>query len=224
MVELHGNKIVYEDNHLLVVEKMPGIGVQEDISGKLDLLTLLKEYIKDKYHKPGNVYLGLVHRLDMPVGGLMVFAKTSKAASRLSDLIRRNEFKKVYYAVICNPIKDNDTLIDYLIKDTNTNMVKVTDKDHGKYSELDYQVIKRCDDLSLVRINLHTGRSHQIRVQFASRGNPLYADQRYNKNAPRNTDIALFAGELSFKHPVLDKVMEFKLELPNRYPFTIFND
>lgn len=224
MVELHGNKIIYEDNHILIVEKMPGIGVQEDESGKLDLLNLLKGYIKEKYNKPGNVYLGLVHRLDKPVGGLMVFARTSKAASRLSEIIRKNEFKKTYYAVVCNKIKDKDTLIDYLIKDTNKNIVSISDKEHGKYSELDYEVIKRNNDLSLVKINLHTGRSHQIRVQFASRGNPLYADQRYNKMAVANKDIALFAGELSFKHPVLNEIMTFKLDLPNRYPFDIFKN
>ena len=117
--------IIYEDNHLLVVEKPINIPVQEDSSKDKDLLTILKEYLKEKYNKPGNVYLGLVHRLDRPVGGVMVFAKTSKCASRLSDQIRKNEFNKIYYAVCMNKINDSGKLEDYLLKDTKTNIVKV---------------------------------------------------------------------------------------------------
>ena len=159
--------IIYEDNHLLVVEKPINVPVQKDSSNDLDLLTMLKDYIKKKYNKPGNVYLGLVHRLDRPVGGIMVFAKTSKAASRLSEQIRNGTFKKEYLAIVCGKVKENGTLEDYLLKDSKTNMVKVNSK--GKKSILEYIRLDYREGLSLVKINLKTGRSHQIRVQFSSR-------------------------------------------------------
>ena len=163
--------IIYEDNHLLVVEKPINVPVQKDNSNDLDLLTMLKQYLKEKYNKPGNVYLGLVHRLDRPVGGIMVFAKTSKAASRLSEQIRNGTFNKKYLAIICGKVKDKDTLEDYLLKDTKTNTVKVDKK--GKKSILNYKRLDYKEGLSLVEIELITGRSHQIRVQFSSRGYPL---------------------------------------------------
>ena len=212
--------IIYEDNHLLVVEKPINIPVQADSSNDLDLLTMLKEYIKEKYKKPGNVYLGLVHRLDRPVGGVMVFAKTSKCASRLSDQIRKGEFKKIYYAVIEGNILPNGLLKDKLLKDTKTNMVKVDD--NGKESELYYKKTNHKNNLSLVKINLHSGRSHQIRVQFSSRGYPLYGDHRYNKNCKDKSQIALFAQEISFYHPITKEKLVYSLPLPNRYPFTLF--
>ena len=173
--------IIYEDNHLLVVEKKPNILVQADDTKDTDLLTLLKEYLKEKYNKPGNVYLGLVHRLDRPVGGVMVFAKTSKCASRLSEQVRTRKFEKTYYAVLCGKAKSSDELVDKLEKDNKTNMVKVSE--NGKEAILDYELIDCKDNMSLVKIKLKTGRSHQIRVQFASRDLPLYGDQRYNKGA-----------------------------------------
>lgn len=215
-------KIIYEDNHLLVVEKPINIPVCEDESKDLDLLTMLKEYIKEKYNKPGNVYLGLVHRLDRPVGGVMVFAKTSKAASRLSDQIRKDELKKKYYAVLCGKAKEHDTLIDNLLKDEKTNTVKVDSK--GKRAELDYELVSYNKelDLSLVDISLKTGRSHQIRVQFSSRNLPLFGDQKYNKKAVVGNQIALFSYQLSFIHPTTKEQLTFKSDLPNRYPFTEF--
>ena len=146
--------IVYEDNHLLVVEKPINIPVQEDSSNNKDLLTILKEYIKEKYNKPGNVYLGLVHRLDRPVGGIMVFAKTSKAASRLSEQIRVKSFKKIYNAVVIGKINESGTLIDKLLKDTKRNIVKVDD--NGKESILKYKLLDYKDNLSLVEIELLT--------------------------------------------------------------------
>ena len=222
MEKLPKINIIYEDNHLLVVEKQVNIPVCEDESKDLDLLTILKKYLKEKYNKPGNVYLGLVHRLDRPVGGIMVFAKTSKAASRLSNEIRKNNFKKTYLAVVENKIKDHDTLVDYLTKDSKTNKVSVTNKKEGKLSILDYTVIDKKDNLSLVEINLKTGRSHQIRVQFSSRNNPLYGDQKYNKNAKKNTQIALFAYKISFTHPTTKEALTFTLPLPKRYPFNLF--
>lgn len=211
--------IIYEDNHLLVVEKPINIPVQGDSSGDKDLLTILKEYLKEKYNKPGNVYLGLVHRLDRPVGGVMVFAKTSKAASRLSEQVRSNVLKKTYLAVVCGKVNEKDVLIDRLLKDHKNNIVKVSDE--GKLSELSYELVGYKDGLSLVKINLKTGRSHQIRVQFSSRGFPLYGDQKYNNNTPKD-QIALFASELEFIHPVSKEKMVFELEKPSRYPFNLF--
>lgn len=211
--------ILYEDNHLLVVSKPINVPVQSDISGDEDLLSILKKHLKDKYNKPGNVYLGLVHRLDRPVGGLMVFAKTSKAASRLSKEIRDKMFNKVYYAVVLGNIKNSDIFVDKLYKDRVRNISYVSDK--GLVSKLSYEKIGYKDGFSLVRINLETGRSHQIRVQFSSRGFPLYGDQKYNKKAVK-APIALFAGKLEFVHPTTKEVMSFSLPLPDRYPFNLF--
>lgn len=214
-------KIIYEDNHILVVEKPVNMLVQADDTQDMDLLTLLKEDLKKRYNKPGNVYLGLVHRLDRPVGGVMVFARTSKAASRLSEQIRTNSIKKTYRAIIMGiPNKKEDIFKDKLLKDPKTNMVIVSDK--GKDSELSYKVLKTKDKMSLVEINLKTGRSHQIRVQFASRGLPLYGDQRYNKNAVVGEQIALFATKLEFIHPVTKEAMSFTSVPNNVYPWDIF--
>ena len=212
--------VLYEDNHIIVVEKKINIPVQEDDSKDIDMLTIIKEYIKKKYNKPGNVYLGLVHRLDRPVGGVMVFAKTSKAASRLSEQVRTHQLKKKYYAVVEGNVKDEGILKDKLLKDTKTNIVRVSP--NGKEAELSYKLISKKDNLNLVDIDLKTGRSHQIRVQFSSRENPLYGDQRYNKNAKVGQQIALFAYSLSFYHPTTKEFLTFALPLPNRKPFDLF--
>ena len=212
--------VIYEDNHLLVVEKPINIPTQEDSSKDKDLLTMLKEYLKEKYNKPGNVYLGLVHRLDRPVGGIMVFAKTSKAASRLSESIRNKSFTKIYNAVCMNDINSEGRLVDYLLKDEKNNIVKV-DKT-GKEAILKYKKLDYKDNMSLVEISLETGRSHQIRVQMSNNGNPLYGDQKYNKNSKVGEQLALFSKRIEFNHPVTKELMTFELELPNRYPFSIF--
>ena len=212
--------ILYEDNHIIVVEKKINIPICEDDSHDLDLLTMVKQYIKEKYSKPGNVYLGLVHRLDRPVGGVVVFAKTSKAASRLSEQVREKLLQKKYYAIIIGNIEKEGILRDKLLKDSKNNIVRVDEK--GKESELEYRVIAHKDGMSLVDINLITGRSHQIRVQFSSRGCPLYGDNKYNSCAKAGEQIALFAYELSFIHPITKEKMTFNLAKPNRYPFNIF--
>lgn len=214
--------VIYEDNHLLVVEKPINVLVQADDTRDLDLLTICKGYLKEKYNKPGNVYLGLIHRLDRPVGGIMVFAKTSKAASRLSDQVRTRKFNKVYHSVVFGKVKGEDTLEDYLIKNTRTNMVTVNPK--GKLSRLSYELVmyNKEKDLSLVKIHLETGRSHQIRVQFSSRKHPLYGDQRYNKQAISGEQIALFASSLSFYHPITKEYLTFNLDLPKRKPWNYF--
>ena len=213
--------VIYEDNHLLVVEKPVNVPMQADSSKDLDLLTMVKQYLIKKYNKPGDAYVGLVHRLDRPVGGVCVFAKTSKAASRLSKMIASHEtFEKNYYAVVMdNGLKDTGTFEDYLLKDHRTNTVKVDAK--GKYAKLDYKVLKRKDNLALVEVDLHTGRSHQIRVQFASRNHALFGDQRYNKQSKVGEQIALWSYRLAFAHPVTKEKMEFVLKPHNRYPFNI---
>lgn len=213
--------IIYEDNHLLVVEKPINIPTQEDNTKDKDLLTILKEYIKEKYNKPGNVYLGLVHRLDRPVGGIMVFARTSKAASRLSEQVRNKKFKKTYNAVVIGNINKEGKLKDYLLKDEKKNIVKV-DK-NGKEAILNFKKLDFKNNMSLVEINLETGRSHQIRVQMSHYGYPLFGDQKYNKTSKAGEQIALFAKKIEFIHPTTNELLTFELDLPNRYPFTIFN-
>ena len=213
-------KIIYEDNHILVVEKPINMPVQEDSSKDKDLLNELKKYLKEKYNKPGNVYLGLVHRLDRPVGGVMVFAKTSKAASRLNDQIRNNLVTKTYYAVLCGVLKGKGSLEDYLIKDEKLNISYISN--NGKFSKLNYESIDIKENKTLVKINLITGRSHQIRVQFSSRGYPLYGDQKYNKNSLVKEQLALFAKTLEFIHPVTKEKMIFTLDLPSTYPWNLF--
>ena len=212
-------KILYEDNHILVVEKPINMPTQEDDSKDHDLLNELKKYIKEKYNKPGNVYLGLVHRLDRPVGGVMVFAKTSKAASRLSEQVRVHKLEKSYYAIIEGKLEDG-ILKDKLLKDSKTNNTIVSPD--GKESVLSFKTIDYKDNLSLVDIKLGTGRSHQIRVQFSSRNHPLYGDQRYNKNSKAGEQIALFAYKLSFEHPVTKEKLTYELDKPNRYPWNLF--
>ena len=197
--------ILYEDNHIIVVEKKPNILCQGDITGDKDLLTMIKEYVKEKYNKPGNVFIGLVHRLDRPVGGIMVFARTSKAAKRLSMAIQNHEIKKEYLLVCEGNIENKGVFEDYIEKLKDKSVI--TDKSHGKYSKLEYEVLKRKDNLSLVKVNLITGRHHQIRVQFSSRFCPLYGDKLYGKSDKKQ--IALYAYHLRFKHPVKDEVMDF---------------
>lgn len=205
--------VLYEDNHIIVVEKPINMLSQKDKTKDIDLLELVKAYIKETYQKPGNVYVGLVHRLDRPVGGIMVFAKTSKAASRLSKQIQTHELRKEYLAVVHGIIKeDYGTYIDKLEKLENGNTI-VSEK--GKESELEYEVLKRNaqEQMTLVKINLKTGRHHQIRVQFASRNHPLCGDQRYG--IQDKTQIALYAYKLVFHHPTTKKLLVFK-QLPPR--------
>ena len=207
MEDLKGNNlnIFYEDNHIIVVEKIINVPSQADSSNDIDMITLIKNYIKEKYNKPGNVYLGLVHRLDRPVGGIMVFAKTSKAAKRLTDSIKHHEFHKKYYAVVEGILdKKEDTLVDYIEKDSNNNAIITK---NGKYAELKYKVLKEQNNYSLVDIDLVTGRHHQIRIQFKNINHPLYGDQRYGKQDKKQ--IALYAYKLEFIHPVKKEPMIF---------------
>lgn len=217
--------ILFEDNHVLVVEKPPNMLTQSDITGDEDLLSLLKEDLKQRYNKPGNVYLGLVHRLDRPVGGAMVFAKTSKAASRLSEQIRSGELDKSYMAVLHGEPKLHEgMLVNYLVKDSKSNTVSVAlSPGEGKEASLEYTVRSSRDGLSMVDIKLHTGRSHQIRVQFAAAGHPLYGDQKYgaSQNKP-GMQLALWSVEIGFEHPTLRQYMEFCSSPPDIYPWNLF--
>ena len=217
--------VLYEDNHIIVVEKPVNIPSQADKTGDIDMLTIIKQYIKEKYNKPGNVYLGLVHRLDRPVGGVMVFAKTSKAASRLSEEVRLKQFEKKYLVIANGKFeKDKGELEDYLLKNQAKNMSKVVKEGtkNSKLAKLDYEVIKYDPDLNLsvVKINLHTGRHHQIRVQFASRGHYLLGDQRYG--VLDNKQISLFSYYLSFEHPVTHEILEFKVMPKKENYWTLF--
>lgn len=226
-MKLRSFKIIYEDNHLLVVEKPVNVPVQSDQSGDVDLLNLIRVDLKERYQKPGNVFVGLVHRLDRPVGGVMVFAKTSKAAARLGELIRNREFKKEYYAVVRGRLaSDSGCLTHYLKKDGNTNTVKVAaaTETGAKPAMLEYEVRAAADGLSLVRINLQTGRPHQIRVQFAAIGNPLYGDQKYGAGLNRpGQQIALWAWRVEFKHPTRQETLQFTCNPPrNEYPWELF--
>lgn len=212
--------VLYEDNHVIVVEKPINVLSQGDATGDLDLLNMVKQYVKVKYNKPGNVYIGLVHRLDRPVGGVMVFARSSKAASRLNKQQLEHGFDKKYLAVVNGVMdKKTDRLVDKLEKCSDGNTI-VSRK--GKESILNYAVIdinKRTNH-SLVEIKLETGRHHQIRVQFASRGHYLCGDQRYG--VLDKTQLALFAYKLGFIHPITKEKMEFCIKPPREGYWTEF--
>lgn len=208
--------ILYEDNHVIVVLKPQNVPSQADESGDKDMLTMVKEYIKEKYNKPGNVYVGLVHRLDRPTGGVMVFAKTSKAAARLTEQFKNKEAEKTYFAVVCGTLKAKQTkLVNYLLKDEKNNIVKVVPMatTGAKRAELDYTVLEEKDGFSLLKVKLETGRGHQIRVQLSTIGNPIYGDQKYGKNMPK-ANLNLFAVELKFKHPTTGDTMVFRAYPP----------
>lgn len=208
--------VLYEDNHIIVVLKPINVPVCLDESLDMDLLSMVKKYLENKYNKK-NAFVGLVHRLDRPVGGVMVFAKTSKAASRLSDEIRKCNFEKKYYAVVMGEVPLRGKFVDKLEKDKKRNISFISE--NGKESSLEFERIKTNGKLSLVSINLKTGRSHQIRVQFSSHGYPLYGDQKYNKKAKMHTQIALFAYSLSFIHPVKKERISFSVDIPKCYPY-----
>ncbi len=219
--------ILHEDNHIIVVLKPQNIPSCEDESKDEDMLTAIKKYIKETYDKPGNVYLGLVHRLDRPTGGVMVFAKTSKAAARLSEQMKTGDFEKKYYAVVVGkPREEKATLTHYMKKNAVNNMVYVCPPTvaGAKMAELEYNVLEDKQDISLVDIRLHTGRSHQIRVQMNAIGNPVYGDMRYGGEKAKKGKLALWAYYLSFTHPVSRERMVFRVEPPKEnFPWTEFN-
>lgn len=219
--------ILYEDNHLLIVEKPVNVPVQEDRSKDPDLLTVLKQDIKMRYNKPGNVYLSLVHRLDRPVGGAIILAKTSKAASRMANILRKRELERKYLAIVRGKVASRKgTLEHYLQKDRKKNEVLVVDPnaDNAKKAILHYRVLGQKDKLSLIEVRLVTGRSHQIRVQLNAIGNPLFGDQLYGKRINNvGQQIALWAYELSFIHPVKKERITVQSNPPKKFPWDIWN-
>jgi len=220
--------ILYEDNSVLVVVKPQNIPSQADESGDVDLLTLLKGYIKEKYNKPGEVYLGLVHRLDRPTGGVMVFAKNSKSAARLSQQIIGGEMQKTYLATLLNCPKEKKGVLEhYLKKNALTNNVYVATFGTvgAKRAELSYKVLENYKDVvSLVEVELATGRSHQIRVQFSAIGCPVFGDVRYGGDAlAKGHNLALWAYKLAFDHPITKERMVFVAYPPEKEPWTRFD-
>ncbi len=219
--------IIFEDNHLLVVNKPPNVLSQQDRTGDTDMLTLLKKIIKLRDNKPGNVFLGLVHRLDRPVGGVMVFAKTSKCAARLSDQIRKRVFTKTYLAVIHGkPPKWKDTLVNYLLKNKETNTVISVEYgvQGAKKAVMDYEIIDEIKNLSLAKIHLYTGRPHQIRVQLSTIGHPLYGDQRYGiKINKKGQQIALWSHNITCEHPTFGATISFTSFPEDVKPWNSFN-
>ena len=207
-------KVIFEDNHIIVVEKPVNIPSQADKTGDEDMLTIIKKYLIKKYNKPGDAYLGLVHRLDRPTGGVMVFAKTSKAASRLSEQVREKKFEKEYLVIVDGKLeKETGIFEDYMIKNEQKNVSKIVDSKtkNAKIAKLEYKVIKYNEEtnLSVVKVKLYTGRHHQIRVQFASRNHSVYGDQKYGTRG-RGKQLCLWAYKLSFFHPISKEKMTFE--------------
>lgn len=226
-------EIIYEDNHLIAVKKPFNLLTQSDKTREQSLYDQVKNYLKEKYHKPGNVYLGLLHRLDRPVSGIILFAKTSKAASRLSKQFRERMIIKKYLAIVEGkmPIGENKTLINYLSKNSKTNKVKITDQPHpnSKKAILQYVIlpsttlnlhqftlgpkkIKQLTNCSLLEIDLKTGLPHQIRAQLSFIGHPIIGDIKYQAQYPLpQKNIALISNQLSFYHPTTKKLISLKI-------------
>lgn len=217
-------EIVYEDNHIIIVNKEAGEIVQGDKTGDKPLVDYVKDYLKEKYNKPGNVFCGVVHRIDRPVSGLVIFAKTSKALSRLNEMLRKGEIHKSYLALVENGPKDKKGLLsDYLVSDSKKNKTYISDQNNPKArkSDLEYEIIKRGDRYSLLKINLLTGRKHQIRAQLSNIGCPIKGDLKYGaKRSNPNGGISLQSATLQFVHPVSKKELNF--EAPPLEEFSLF--
>ena len=213
--------IIYEDNHIIVAEKPRNMPVQGDISGDMDFLSVIKEYVRVKYKKPGEAYIGLVHRLDRPVGGVMVFARTSKAAARLSAAIKQGSFFKEYYAVVKGKPADEAVLRDYLLKDGKRNVSSIVKEGTvgAKYAELAYSLIEQRQNSSLLKVILKTGRAHQIRVQLAGTGLPIIGDAKYGAGG---RTLSLWSARLGFEHPTKKEYVQFSYLPPNEWPWNLF--
>jgi 23S rRNA pseudouridine1911/1915/1917 synthase len=219
LVKIHpdaiwSEQIVYEDNHILVLNKYPSEIVQGDKTGDLPLSEKIKNFLKEREHKPGNVFVGVIHRLDRPVSGLVIFAKTSKGLSRFNELFREKTIQKTYLAVVKHlPPKMEDKLIHYILKNEKTNMSKAFVKpvEHALRAELDYSVLMSSDNFHLLKIRLHTGRHHQIRAQLSAIGSPIKGDLKYG--FPRSNEggfIHLHSYELEFIHPIKLELLQLK--------------
>ena len=223
-------EILYEDNHIIVAEKPQNMIIAGDKTGDESMYDTLKEYVRVKYNKPGEAYLGLVHRLDRPAGGLAVFARTSKAAARLAEQLKTNDLKRTYYCVVRGiPRNSADRLVNYLKKDEQENTVSVVPQsvEGAKIAILNYRLIETVETkegpLSLLQVQLETGRSHQIRVQMAHIGCPLWGDQRYGFTVnKKGQQLALYAVKLRLIHPTKKESMQFICYPPEIAPWTAF--
>jgi 23S rRNA pseudouridine1911/1915/1917 synthase len=215
----HNLQVLYEDNHIIVINKRPGDIVQGDKTGDTPLSEHVKEYIKDKYDKPGKVYLGVVHRLDRPTSGIVIFARTSKALPRLNQLFKDRDAQKTYWALVKNmPPKEEDTLTHYLKRNPkqNKSYAHIKEVPESKKAILDYKIIQKLDNYFLLEIALHTGRHHQIRSQLSAIGSPIKGDLKYGfDRSNKDASISLHARKLSFKHPVKDLELNLVAPVPN---------
>lgn len=220
------DRILFEDNHLLIVNKLPSEIVQGDKTGDVCLLDDVKSYIKDTYNKPGNVYAGLVHRIDRPVSGAVIFAKTSKALSRMTIKVKEREFSKTYLAVVKNkPPKDEDELSNYMIKNEAQNKSYIVDsKTKGaKLAQLRYRVVGTSESYYLIEVELITGRHHQIRAQLAHIGCPIKGDLKYGfPRSNADASISLHAYRIRFEHPTLKKPIDIIAPRPGGMPWDAF--
>jgi 23S rRNA pseudouridine1911/1915/1917 synthase len=225
-MELSELTVLYEDNHLLVVLKPAGLLIQGDKTGDTTLLQVAKQWLIDKYQKPGNAFLGLVHRLDRPVAGVVVFAKTSKAASRLSTQFRQRTVRKSYLAVIEGQLEPSSaTLTHYIKKRMGNRRVHIAEQPFpdAQQASLSYNVLETKHDYTLVQVNIHTGRHHQIRAQLSHIGHPIIGDRKYgSKTTLSDKSLALFASQISIQHPIQQIEMTFQASPPNQWPWTLF--
>jgi 23S rRNA pseudouridine1911/1915/1917 synthase len=222
------NQILYEDNHIIIINKITGDIVQADITQEKTLKEIVKDYLKEKYDKPGNVYLGIVHRLDRPVSGAVMFAKTSKALTRLNKIFKAREIKKVYWAVVDNPPNPPENkLISYLWRNRTKNKSFVVKelREDAVYAELDYRALAQSDRYTLVEVLLHTGRHHQIRAQLAGIGCHIKGDLKYGfPRSNPDASIHLHARYLEFIHPVKREIIKITAPVPDEVLWRYFDD
>ncbi len=222
------SRILFEDNHLLIINKKPGEIVQGDKTGDASLIDILKQYIKEKYNKPGEVFLGLVHRIDRPVSGAVIFARTSKALTRMTMLVKNRSFRKVYLAITDQkPDKEEDTLRHFLKKNESANKSFIVKEgtEGAREAILSYKHIASGKTLHLLEIDLHTGRHHQIRAQLAASGLTIHGDVKYGARRPnKDGSICLHAYRVQFEHPVAGKPVDIKAGLPDTSEWNAFKD
>ena len=217
-LKLKKSEILFEDNHLIIINKKPGILVQGDITGDISLIEITKDYLKNKYNKKGNVFLGLVNRIDRPTSGIVIFAKTSKALSRMNEILRNREIQKIYWLIISNKFASNNGKIEGWFRKNskqNKSYFFKSQVTNSKFGSLSYKKLKTLDNYCLVEVELITGRHHQIRSQIAYRGFPIKGDLKYgSKRSNKNSCIYLHSRQLTFFHPVTKKKLRFVARCP----------